>query len=178
MNWPSFIIFKEARRFQAGYLDLAPSGKNFSNVKVFTFQGHDYRFTGQVFNFCQITTNETNRLIGFVLIRMTHHVKEPALLNWFNDAENGLDDGEWFHFFIHWPCSEAWEQDGSSLIGANIYHDEHGDFLIQIDDVKSQFTTRGQFQNLWSEIAFPLAPPEQFTVKEYFPKGELKSDNN
>jgi hypothetical protein len=173
MNYPSFIIFKAARRFQAGYLDLAPDGGSFDNVKTFIFQGRDYHFIGQVFNFSQITTDQTNRLIGFVLISMTDWVKEPLLPVWFNDAENGLDDGGFCHFLIYWPCPETWEQDGASFVAANVYHDGKGDFLIQIDDVKSHFASRNKFQNLWSEIAFPLAPAEQFSVKEYFPKGKI-----
>jgi hypothetical protein len=176
MNWPSFIIFKEARRFQAGHLDLAPDSKIFSNVKVFTFRGRDYHFVGQCVHYCQIT-DEQNKLVGFVLNHMMDDVKEPTLLSWFNDTEAGINEDDCY-FFIQWPRPEKWENDCSLLIGANVYHDGHGDFLIQIDDVKSQFATRGQFQNLWSEIAFPLAPPEQFTVKGYFPKDELKSDNN
>jgi|SRR5882724_2429971 len=170
MSYPSFIIFKDARRFQAGYLDLA------GDVKTFTFRGRDYHFAGQVFNYCNLTTDGKNRLVGFVLTDVLHHVKEPAFSPWFDDAENGINEGD-FHFLIHWPCSEAWEQDGSCLIGANVYHDNRDDFLTVISDGKANDES-GQFQNLWSEIAFSLASAEQFVVKEYFPKGEIKADKS
>lgn len=167
MSYPSFIIFKEARRFHAGFLDLL------WDVKTFKFRGRDYHFAGQVFNYCNITTNEKNRLIGFVLTNVQHHVKEPAWLPWFKNAENGLNEAGEFHFLLHWPCSEAWEQDGSCLIGANVYHDSHGDFLIVIPDGKANDES-GQFQSLWTQVAFPLAPAGQFVVKEYFPKAAIK----
>lgn len=165
MSYPSFIIFKEARLFQAGYLDLE------GGVKTFTFRGRNYSFVGQCVHFCQIT-DPKNRLVGFVLNRLTDDVLEPFLLSWFDNAENGLDEAGLFNFFICWPRSENWENDGSLLIGANVFHDGKGDFLITIPDAKANDES-GQFQNLWSKIAFPLAPKEQFVVKEYFPKGKI-----
>ena len=164
MNYPSFIIFKEARRFQAGFLDLQ------WDVKTFTFQGRDYHFVGQCVHFCQII-DEKKRLVGFVLNCLTDDVQEPFLLAWFDNTENGSDEGGMFHFFIRWPCPEKWENDCSLLIGANVFHDGKGDFLITIPDAKANDAS-GQFQNLWTEIAFPLAPSEQFIVKEYFPKNQ------
>lgn len=177
MNWPSFIIFKEARRFHAGYLDLAPNGEALTNVKVLSFRGRDYHFAGQCPIFHHITekqniTDTKNRLIGFALDMVTYYVKEPKLTLWIQDAENVSFEPDTALFYIHWQYPVSYEHDGSSLIGANIYHDGQGDFLIQIADTKSQFATRNKFQNLWSEIAFPLAPAEQFIVKEYFPKKE------
>lgn len=61
------------------------------------------------------------------------------------------------------------ERNGASFPAANVYHDGQGDFLIIIPDAKANDES-DQFQNLWAEIAFPLAPAEQFVVKEFFPK--------
>lgn len=157
MSYPSFIIFKEARLFQAGYLDLE------GDVKTFTFRERNYCFAGQCVHFCQIT-DKKNRLVGFVLNRLTDDVPEPFLLSWFDNAENGLDEAGMFHFFICWPCPENWENDCSLLIGANVFHDGKGDFLITIPDAKASDES-GQFQQLWTEIAFPLATSKQFLVR-------------
>lgn len=164
MSYPSFVIFKVARQFQAGYIDLR------WDVKTFIFRERDYQFVGQCVHYCQIT-DEKNQLVGFILNRLTNDVTEPFLLTWFDNAENGEDEGGMFHFFIRWPCPEKWENDCSLLIGANVFHDGKGDFLITIPDAKAN-DEGGRFQNLWSKIAFPLTPSDQFCVKKYFPKRE------
>lgn len=157
MSYPAFIIFKEARRFQAGHLDLR------GDVETFTFQARDYRFVGQCVHYSQIT-DKKKRLIGFVLYQLTDDVQEPFLLPWFDNAENGTDDNGLFHFFIGWPRPEDSENDGSMLIGANVFHDGKGDFLITIPNPKANDGS-GQFQNLWAKIGFPLTSPERFLVK-------------
>jgi hypothetical protein len=164
MSFPSFIIFKEARRFQAGYLDLK------CDVKVFTFQGRDYRFVGQCPFYHQITDQKSPndkeiRLIGFAVDRVTHYVKEPRLLQWIEKAENVYFESDTAFFYISWPHPVSYDHDGSTLIAANFFCDTQGDFLITIADGKANDES-GQFQNLWTEIAFPLAPAEQFVVKE------------
>lgn len=73
MSYPSFILFKEARQFQTGYLDLL------WDVKVFTFQKRDYHFVGQCVHFCQIT-DEKNRLVGFVCNYLTDDVPEQFVV--------------------------------------------------------------------------------------------------
>ncbi|HVU27119.1 MAG TPA: hypothetical protein VHG71_05215 [Verrucomicrobiae bacterium] len=159
MSYPSFIIFKAARRFQAGYLDLE------WDVKTFIFQKCDYNFAGQVPFYHHIQDNQ-NRLVGFAIDQVTHYVNQPALLSWISEAENVLYELDTAFFYIYWPFPITSEHDGASLIGANFYHDGHGNFLIIIGDAKAN-DENGQFQNLWSEIAFPLAPAKQFVVKEY-----------
>jgi hypothetical protein len=160
----AFIIFKEARRFKAGFLD------DLGDVKTFTFQKRDYHFVGQC-PFYHHITNAQNQLIGFAVDMVTHYVKESGLLPWIQEAENVLYEMDTALFYIHWPYPTSGEHDGASLVAANFYYDDNGNFLITLWNAKASGKD-GQFQNLWTEITFPVAPAEQFIVKEYFPKNE------
>ncbi len=162
MKYPAFIIFQDARLFQASYLEQT------GDIEVFAFRGREYRFAGQC-PFYHHLTDAEKRLIGFVLDGANNITKALGWFEWIKAGENKFFDESFeIYFYLKWPQPIQWDHDGSTMIAANVYHDGQGDFLITIDDTKA--TGRdGQFQNLWSSITFPLAPADQFQVIKCFP---------
>ena len=162
MSWPTFIIFQERSLFRASYLETP------GDVEVFVFREREYRFVGKCPFFHHLTNSE-NRLIGFVLEQIEDLTKASGWIEWIQAGENKFCEELYsVYFCLAWPHVVQWEHDGSCMIGANIYFDDKGDFLITIGDAKATGKD-GQFQNLWSSIGFPLAPADQFRVLKCFP---------
>ncbi|MGI8966443.1 MAG: hypothetical protein ACR2H1_10215, partial [Limisphaerales bacterium] len=137
------------------------------DIEVFGFRGREYRFAGQC-PFYHHLTDAENRLLGFVLKGAKDITEAPGWFEWIKAGENKFFDESYdIYFYLKWPQPIQWDHDGSTMIGANVYHDGQGDFLITIDDNKATGKD-GQFQNLWSSIAFPLASAQEFQVLKYF----------
>ncbi len=166
MKYSAFVIFQEARRFQASYLELS------GDIEVFAFHGRQYRFAGQCPFYHHLTGME-NRLLGFVVDGVDNIIKAPGWFEWIKTGENKFfEDPYIVYFYLTWPQPTQWHHDCSAMIAANVYHDDQGDFLLTIDDIKANGKD-GQFQNLWSSVAFPLAPADQFEVIKYFSRSAM-----
>lgn len=162
MSRPAFIIFQERRLFGASYLEVS------GDAELLAFRDREYRFVGQC-PFYHHLTDANKRLIGFVLEQAENVTKADGWVEWIQAGENKFCEELYsVYFCLAWPHAVQWEHDGSCMIGANIYCDDQGDFLIMIDDVKATGKD-GQFQNLWSSIGFPLAPADKFQVIKCFP---------